>query len=110
MPQAGGAVEQQTVHGADKPLESATEGSAEVPARADTLDKKPQDVAMNAAGMQPPPLLTQADGGRMPQADGTVMQQSVVASVADTAVTSLSNNGGFPGIVAATSATAGWRA
>ncbi len=55
MPQAGGAVEQQTVHGADKPLKSATEGSAEVPARADTLDKKPQDVAMNAVGMQPPP-------------------------------------------------------
>jgi flagellar hook-length control protein FliK len=106
IPQAGGVVEQQTVHGADKPLASATEGSAEIPARADNFDKKPQDVAMNAAGMQPPPLLTQVNGGRMPQADGTVMQQAIAASMADTSVTSLSNNGGVPGIVASTSTDA----
>jgi flagellar hook-length control protein FliK len=107
MPQAGGAVEQQTVHGADKTLASATEGSAEVPARAVTLDKKPQDVVLNAVGMQPPPMLTQVDGGRMPQAGGLVVQQSVAASVADAAVTSLSNNGGSLGIVVATNAAAG---
>ncbi|MDR3579077.1 MAG: flagellar hook-length control protein FliK [Oryzomonas sp.] len=107
MPQADGAVEQQTVHGAEKPLQSATEGSAEVPARADTLDKKPQDVAMSAVGMQPPPLLTRVDGGRMPQADGTVMQQTVVASMADTPVTSFSNKGGVSSIVASPSTDAG---
>jgi flagellar hook-length control protein FliK len=106
MPQAGGAVEQQTVHGADKQLASATEGSTEVPARADTLDKKPQDVVLNADGPGMA-LLTQVNGGRMPQSDGTVMQQTVAASMADTSVASLANNEGVPGIVASTSADGG---
>jgi flagellar hook-length control protein FliK len=106
MPQTEGAVEQQTVHRAAKPLKLATDGSAEVPAPADTLDKKPLDVAINTDGMPPPPLLTQVNAGRMPQADGTVMQQVVAASMADTSITSLSNNGGVLGIVASTSADA----
>jgi len=81
-------------------------GDVDIPASADTLDKKPQDVVLTADREQPSSLLTQVDGGRTPQADGTVMQQSVAASMADSSVTSLSNNGGVPGIVTSTSADA----
>lgn len=97
MPQTDGAAEQKTIDGADNPLTSAMEGSAEIPA-ADTLDKKLQGAAMNADGTQPLPLLTQAIGNTMPLA---------AASVADTEVTSPSNKGDVSGIVALTGTDAG---
>jgi len=90
MLQAYGVVGQQAISGAANPLQPATEGSAEVQAGSDMFGKK-QDVAMTAVGMQQLPLAAQADGGRTPQADGTVVQQAVVSMVADASV-----GGGWP--------------
>jgi|GEM_PF-1195438 len=126
MPQAGVMVEQQTVTGADTAVKQTTEGSAETPARADSQGRKPQDVGLNADGLQMA-LLTQADGGRMPQAgamveqqvvagsetaektatEGMVRQQAAVASMTGAQITSSSDLGGVPGIVAVTKVDAG---
>ncbi|KAB0671646.1 hypothetical protein F6V30_03460 [Oryzomonas sagensis] len=68
-----------------KPLATGAEPTTDVPS-AGTSAAKPQDVALNADGIQSA-LLVQMNGSRMLQADGTVMQQTAAAPVPEVGTT-----------------------
>lgn len=68
-----------------KPLATGAEPTTDVPP-AGTSAAKPQDVALNADGIQSA-LLVQMNGSRMLQADGTVIQQNAAAPVSEMSTT-----------------------